>query len=129
MEHFSIKHDSPKVRTNERGWSHDLYHATIIGRESYERYPFKFHAGLGRTFDTDDALHQAMMESLAIDAALVNHDAEEPTVEGIVTYLVEDMMTTVREAFPMAHQLVKLADWWDRLTNDERDELNNYLED
>lgn len=101
---------------------------TITGKESGERYKGTFTAGSAVSFGDTEEVARMIGAAVAYDAKFVG-EIEDQTLRGIVEYEVEEFDMPVREAFDNAEQLLKLVDWWDRLTNSEREFLEAMEED
>ena len=128
MEHFTITTGEAKHDETQDGWEHTSWNYVIVGRQSLEPYRATFRAGLLCKYPTEVDLHQGILESVALD---VDHTDRMETLDlrGALDYLVDELGMSAKPAIRSADSLASVGQWAERLTNDERTELTENLED
>ena len=126
MSQFTVEVEPNAVIDHENGWEHDAWQFTVTSDSGYE-FSSIFRTGTGlRNQVADEAKLEAMvLESVALDALEATQYTTTPTLEDLVCQHIEEYETPPRRAFEIARQLLVLVDWFDKISLDERSELED----
>lgn len=126
MEHFTVEVEPNAVCDRQDGWEHDAWQFTVTSDSGYEFSSiFRTGVGLRDRVAVESELEAMVLESVARDAFEATQYTTTPTLEDLVCHHVEEYETPLRQAFEYARKLLVLVEWFDRISLDERGELED----
>lgn len=116
-------HPRPGFDARARHWDY-----TVVG-EWGDRYSGTFSAGPLVKYADDAELHAAILGSLAEDASQLDNLGTGYGLRTVIVRLVDEFgIDDPVAACDIAVSLEELSDWFDRLDDDEQNELRRYAD-
>lgn len=122
-ENFELTISEERHRVNEKGWEHHARDFLVRGRSSDALYASTFSTGMAVTYESDEKLAKAVLGAVAADASYL--DEAPRTLSGMVLYFREEWGNDpdVNEALRLGEEMLRLAEWFDKLLEEEQIEL------
>lgn len=116
--------------TDSTGWSYSKWVYRIAGAESWASFVGEFRAGIALRYESREELEDAILESLAGDAATAtDYWCATPDVRSMIAALEEDYgVESPVAAYDTAVELVRFVDWYWSLSDSEQQELQDIAE-